>query len=236
MKQLINVSISDFKLIFRDASLRIFLLLPGLIYLVVNLFLPWLASRFEGVDEYVAYVLVVATLETTQMFGFIYSMVLIEEKETEVAKVYGVLPVSKTGFVLSRLIIPCLITIIITWILLIIQPFYTLSLYASLWFSILAGFTVPIYTLGIAVLSKNKMEGLVWIKVFNILVVIPIVAFFVPDSFTFLFGIFPTYWFFQGLNSLIEGATFFWYLLAGFVYFMLLLIVTARRFSKVHFA
>lgn len=236
MKQLIKVSVSDFKLIFRDASLRVFLLLPGLIYLVVNLFLPWLVSRFEGVGEYVSYVLVVATLETTQMFGVIYSMVLIEEKETEVAKVYGVLPVSKIGFVLSRLIIPCLITAILTWVLLIIQPFYTLSLYVSLLFSILAGLTVPVYTLGVAVLSKNKMEGLVWIKVFNILVIIPIIAFFVPDSFAYLFGIFPTHWFFQGLNQLIAGGIFIWHILIGFAYFILLLFLMTRRFAKKHFA
>jgi fluoroquinolone transport system permease protein len=236
MRQLIKVSISDFKLIFRDASLRVFLLLPGLIYLLINLFLPWLLGRFEGVSKYVPYVLIVATIEVTQMFGFIYSMVLIDEKETEVAKVYGVLPVSKAGFVLSRLIILCLITVVLTWVLLIIQPFYELPLYASLMFSAMAGFTVPVYTLGISLFSKNKMEGLVWIKVFNILVVVPMLAFFVPEDFAFLFGIFPTHWIFQGLNQLIEGGVFFWHILIGFAYFMLLLILMTRRFAREHFA
>lgn len=236
MNQLLNVSISDFKLIFRDASLRVFLFLPGLIYLLLNFFLPWLVSRFEEVSEYVPYVVILATIETTQMFGFIYSMVLIDEKEMEVAKVYGVLPVSKIGFILFRLIIPCLITVLLTWILLIIQPFYVLSLMASLLFSVLAGMIVPVYALGVSILSKNKMEGMVWIKIFNIAVVLPVVAFFVPEALTFLFAVFPTYWAFQGLNQLIEGSTFFWHLMAGFIYFFILLMLTARKFSKVHFA
>lgn len=236
MHQLIKVSLSDFKLIFRDASLRVFLFLPGLIYLLINLFLPWLVSRFEGVSEYVPYVLIVATIENTQMFGFIYSMVLIDEKETEVAKVYGVLPVSKGGFILFRLIIPCLLTVLLTWILLIIQPFYALSLWATLLFSILAGLIVPVYALGISILSKNKMEGMVWIKIFNIAVILPVVAFFVPETFSFLFGVFPTHWAFQGLNHLIEGSAFLWQAVAGFIYFIVLLVLTARKFSKVHFA
>ena len=236
MKQLIKVSIADFKLIFRDPSLRIFLFLPALIFVVVNVLLPYLAGRYEGVSEYVPYVLIVATIENTQMFGFIYSMVLIEEKETEVAKVYGVLPVSKIWFILFRLIIPFLLTVALTWALLISQPFYELPSALCLLFSILSGLIVPLYALGISILSSNKMAGMVWIKIFNIMVVLPVIAFFVPGSFSHLFGIFPTHWAFQGLNNIIEGETMFVNTAVAFIYFVVLMMVTVRKFSKVHFA
>ncbi|MDN5214035.1 hypothetical protein QQ020_18305 [Fulvivirgaceae bacterium BMA12] len=235
MKQLLKVSTADFKLIFRDPSLRIFLFLPALIFLVINIFLPYLISKFEGVNEYVSYVLIVATIENTQMFGFIYSMVLIEEKETEVARVYGVLPVSKMWFVLFRLIIPCLITALLTWAILLIQPFYSLAIMPSLVFSILSGLIVPVYVLGITVLSRNKMQGMIWIKIFNIAVVLPIVAFFVPDSFTHVFGILPSHWAFQGLSDIIDGGSFFVNAIIGFAYFLILLTVAVRKFSKIHF-
>jgi len=236
MKQLIKVSASDFKLIFRDPSLRVFLFLPALIYLLVNFFLPWLVDRYEGVVEYVPYVLIVATIENTQMFGFIYSMVLIDEKESEVSKVYGVLPVSKPAFALSRLLIPCLLTILLTWLLLIIQPFYTLPLMPALLFSVLAGLIVPVYALGISIFSKNKMEGMVWIKVFNIAVVIPVIAFFLPQPLNLLFTVFPTHWAFQGLSHLIEESTYAWQMLIGFAYFIILLMLSVRWFTKVHYS
>ena len=57
MSQLIKTSISDFKLIFRDPSLRIFLVIPFLALALVNLVLPDLVTEFQGVDEYVPYVL-----------------------------------------------------------------------------------------------------------------------------------------------------------------------------------
>ena len=235
MNQFLNITTSDFKLIFRDPTLRIFFALPLIIYALTLFFLPYLVGRYEGFGQYLPYILVVVAIENTQMFSFIYSMVLIEEKETMVAKIYGVLPVSKTGFVLSRLVAPTVITVLLNFILLLLQPFYALPVLACLLFSIVAALIVPAYILGVAVLCKNKMEGMVWVKVFNILVIIPVVAFFIPDTFARLFGIFPTYWAFQGLNNIIEGNMYSLFLLVGMLYLVGLLFVGLRKFAVNHF-
>lgn len=121
MRQLIFLSLTDFKLIFRDPSLRIFLVMPLLILAVVIVALPMLIDSYNGVEEYVPIVLMGATMQTSTMFGFIYSMVLINEKDIQVAKVYGILPISKTGFVASRLLIPFTISTLITFIMLVEQ-------------------------------------------------------------------------------------------------------------------
>jgi len=235
MKQLIYLSISDFKLMFRDPSLRVFLFLPILIFLVINYFLPYLISKFSVVNDYVVYILIVATIESVQMFGFIYSMVLIDEKETEVAKMYGVLPVSKFWFIIFRMIIPMIITAFLTWLILMLQPFYALSPYAAFTFSILISFMVPAYVIGIVNMCKNRMEGMVWIKVFNLLVIIPIAAFFIPGAWQYLFGIFPTFWAFKGLYSIIETSPYLGQLIFGLIYFVALLYLFAQKFAKKHF-
>ena len=138
MKKLIQVSISDFKLVFRNPSLRVFLVIPLAAVLIVNVLLPYLAGKYEGVIEYIPYVLMAAALQTSTMFGFIYCMVFIEEKETQVAKVYGVVPVSKPGFALFRLIIPFFLSTMVTWLILSVQPFYSYSPVSSLIISFLA--------------------------------------------------------------------------------------------------
>lgn len=236
MKQLIKLSISDFKLIFRDPSLRVFLFMPILIFLMINYFLPYLIGQFPVVNDYLVYVLIVATIENVQMFGFIYSMVLIDEKETEVAKMYGVLPVSKFWFIIFRMIIPMIITAILTWLILMLQPFYALSPLPVFGFSILVSFIVPSYVIGIVNMCKNRMEGMVWIKVFNLLVIVPIAAFFIPGAWHYLFGIFPTYWAFQGLYNLIESSPYIWLLGLGLIYLLVLLYFFAQKFAKKHFA
>jgi fluoroquinolone transport system permease protein len=221
---------------FRDPSLRIFLFLPLLIFLAINYFIPFLIEKFPVVNDYVVYIIIVATIENVQMFGFIYSMVLIDEKETEVAKIYGVLPVSKTWFIVFRMIIPMLLTSVLTWLILMIQPFYNLDPIPVLAFSILAGLIVPAYVIGIVNMCKNRMEGMVWIKVFNVLVLIPVAAFFIPGPLQNMFGIFPTHWAFQGMYNIINSTPYQWQLLIGFFYFIILMYALAKKFSVKHFA
>lgn len=235
MKQLLKLSVSDFKIIFRDPSLRVFLFLPILIFLVINYFIPFLVGKFPALEEYVIYVIIVATIEVVQMFGFIYSMVLIDEKETEVAKLYGVLPVSKFWFVIFRLIIPVMITSILTWLILMVQPFYQLPPLPVLIFSLLAGLIVPAYVIGIVNQCNNRMEGMVWIKVVNVLVLIPMAAFFIPGSLQILFGLLPTHWVFQSMYNIINAENFHWQILIGLGYFVVLLYILAKRFSIRHF-
>jgi len=236
MNQLIKTSISDFKLVFRDPSLRIFLVIPFLAIALVYLVLPDLVAEFEGVEEYVPYILMAATLQMSTMFGFIYCMVLIEEKDTEVAKVYGILPVSKTGFISFRLLIPFLLSTIFTLIILESQPFYHFPFYSSFLIAVLAGLIAPMFALVVTVLSKNKMAGMTWYKLFNLLIVIPLVAFFAPPGYSGLFGVIPTHWIFQGMNDLILDDPFFLNVSIGFMLTIVLLTFLVKRFSKNHFA
>jgi fluoroquinolone transport system permease protein len=236
MKQLIKLSVSDFKIIFRDLSLRVFLFMPIFIFLVINYFLPFLIIKFPVFEDYVIYVIIVATIELVQMFGFIYSMVLIDEKETEVAKIYGVLPVSKFWFIIFRLIIPMIITAILTWLILMVQPFYDLSPFSLVIFAALTGLTVPVYVIGIVNMCKNRMEGMVWIKVFNVIVLIPIAAFFIPDTLQKLIGVFTTHRVFQSMYSIINAEIYQWQIILGMLYFIVLLYILARKFSVKHFA
>lgn len=236
MNQLIKTSISDFKLVFRDPSLRFFMVFPFLAIAVVDLLLPYFIVKYEVLEEYIPYVLMAATLQVPTMFGFIYCIVLIEEKDTEVAKVYGILPISKSGFITFRLLIPFALSTIFTWIILETQPFYEFPFYSGLIIALLAGLVAPLFALFVTVLSKNKMAGMTWFKLFNLLVIIPVLAFFTPSGFSSLFGVIPTYWIFQGMNDLILGESFVLNVVIGFVLTLFVLTFLVRRFSKNHFA
>jgi hypothetical protein len=87
----------------------------------------------------------------------------------------------------------------------------------------------------VAIMAKNKIEGMTWQKIFNLPTSLPLLAFFVPTTFTFLFAILPTHWAFQGFSKLIAGKSFAIYLLCGFVYSLLIISLLAKKFSKNHF-
>jgi fluoroquinolone transport system permease protein len=234
MNKFIYLSATDFKLVFRDPSLRIFIAMPLAIFVIILVALPNLVSAFDAVKRFVPIILMGATLQTSTMFGFIYCMVLIHEKDIQVAKVYGVLPVSKTGYVVSRLLIPTAISSLFTFALLLVQPFYTFDLLSMILLSMLCGLIAPLLTLVVTIFSKNKMEGMTWFKLINLLVSIPLAAFFI-SKYTFLFGIIPTHWIFQALSNMVAGESTLISFSIGFGYTFLLLILVIKRFAKVHF-
>jgi len=160
MKKLIQVAVNDFRLVFRDNSLKIFLALPILNLLVIRYGLPYVAEVFEVLRDYIHIILMFATMQGSIAFGFIYSMVLVDEKDTNVAKVYGILPVSKFWFVVFRLIPPFLLAAIATVLLLLFEPFYNLPVISNLVYSALAGLVAPLMILFIAIVAKNKIEAM----------------------------------------------------------------------------
>ena len=236
MNQYFNLAISDFKLIFRDTSLRVFLFLPILIFVVALWVLPMIDEKYELMKDYIPYILIICVFELTQGFSFIYSMVLIDEKETGVSKVYGVLPVEQKQFTLLRFFIPFVISVLMILLLLMIQPFYELSFWKSGLLSFLGGMIVPVYILGVTMMSKNRLEGLIWVKAFNIMVIAPIAAFFVPKTFAWLFGILPTHWVFQSMYDLIMGNEMMINWGIGLTFFIILIFIMTRKFVKVHFS
>ncbi len=219
---------NDFKLIFREPSLRIFLVLPFLLLLIVNYFLPFLMEKYEVISLYIPYVLMGATTQTSTMFSFIYSMVFIDEKDTQVAKVYGVLPINQLYYILLRLLIPFLLATFFTLLILWTQPFYNLPLLPCLALAFLTAFVAPLVALVVAALAKNKMEGMTWIKAFNFPIILPILSFFVPAAYSICFAIAPTYWAFQALNDLIQNSSSALHLAIGFIYSCVLLVFLAR--------
>lgn len=235
MKKILRLALIDFKLIFRDPSLRTFLFFPIVLLGLIIWALPALVMKYDFLTPYLPIFLVVAVIENTQMFCFISSMVLIDEKESDVAKVYGVVPFTKWQFIVSRFLIPYFFTTLLNFILFYIQPFYTVSFSSNLAISLLTALIVPIYVLSINTIVKNRMQGMVYIKGFNMLVLIPIAAFFVPEKFKHFFGFFPTHWIFQSVENLTKGISIVIMSTIGFLFLGVLLFFVSKQFMKKHF-
>lgn len=236
LRKLLKVAVNDFRLVFRDNSLKIFLFLPLLSLFVIRYVITYIAGIYEGLEAYYNIILMLATMQGSTAFGFIYSMVLVDEKDTNVAKVYGILPVSKFWFVIFRLVPPFLLAMTATFSLLLVEPFYGLSLSANLIYSALAALIAPLMILFIAVVAKNKIEAMTWQKLFNILIVLPVLSFFIPFSLSFVFAVFPTFWAYVALNALIKGESWGIYTVIGCAYGILLIVLLVKRFISSHFS
>ena len=235
MKKIFTLATSDFKLIFRDPSLRAFLVFPVIIFIIFIWVLPDLVEKHEFLTPYLSIMLMVGVIENTQMFGFINTMVLIDEKETDVAKMYGIVPMSKIQYLISRLIIPFLATFLLNVILLKVQTFYPISWVSNLAVSLLTAMLVPVYILGINSIVKNRIQGMIYIKAFNIAVLLPLGAFFLSGNYKLFFGFLPTYWIFESIENLTHNVPMIFPLFIGFGFFGFLLVWISKQFIKRHF-
>ncbi|MEZ5344580.1 MAG: hypothetical protein R2681_03395 [Pyrinomonadaceae bacterium] len=236
METLITVAVNDFRLVFRDASLRLFFIFPVLNLFVVRYGFPFAIENFPRLEPYVHILLMAATMQGAMIFGFIYSMVLIDEKDKRVAKVYGILPVSHFWFAAFRLIPPFMFALLSAYLMILVQPFYTIPHFSNLFYSSLCGLTVPMMALFVSVRSKNKIEAVTWQKLFNIPIMLPLLAFFVPAAYSIVFAVFPAYWAYQGFDGVIDQKNAALFLLTGFVYSLIVIAVLIRRFSRSHFS
>ncbi|MCG2589458.1 hypothetical protein [Rhodohalobacter sulfatireducens] len=235
MNKIFKLAVTDFKLIFRDPSLYSFIFLPILLYGLMIWFLPGLVDRYDVLVPYLPLFLVLGVIENTQMFCFINSMVLIEEKETGVSILYGITPITENQFLLSRFIFPYLITVLFNVGLIALQPFYEIGLSTNIMISALAAMVVPVYVLGINSVVDNRMQGMIYIKAFNMIVLLPFAAFFVPENVVHLFGLLPTHWIFQSIVNVTEGTSYAFFAIITVFYFGGLMIWLSRLFVKKHF-
>ncbi|MBR9919311.1 MAG: hypothetical protein GYB31_00630 [Bacteroidetes bacterium] len=231
-KHLINLSVADFKLIFRDPSLRAFLVLPVILFALVIWFLPWLIGKYPFLEEYAPVFLMVCVIENTQMFSFISSMILIDEQESGISKMYRIVPLTGFQFVFSRLFIPYLFTFLLNVVLLGIQTLIPMGWIEIVLISGLTALIVPVYVLGINSIVKNRLEGMIWIKAFNMIVLVPLAAFFIPETLAPIFGVLPTYWVFQSIDVVAQQGTLWFPIVLGTAFFGLLALWLMGRFEK----
>ena len=231
--QLKTIAVNDFKLIFRDTTLKAFLLLPVVLFILAIWLVPILLIKFDYLNDYINLILIVLIIENTQGFCIINSLLFIEEKETQTAKVYGVLPISKARLIFARLFIPYVLTVLFNLALLSFQSFVNLSIIYSLMISLLAALIVPIYVLLLSSFAKNRLEGMVYIKLFNLLVLLPIAAFFIAGNWKHILGLLPTHWLYQSLDNGLNVSTSSESILYALIYLVFSLIIL--KFSVKHF-
>lgn len=234
MQQFLSTAMNDFKLIFRDPSLRTFLFMPLLIVGVVCFFCPYLKETYPTTSEYIIYIVIMSCTQASTMYGFIYSVVFLDERDTEVAKMYGILPISKSGFLLNRLLAPYLLSTITTFSILMLQPLYSLAVLTTLVFSALFGLLAPILALAVGGLANNKIEGMTWFKGLNLVISLPLAAFFLPD-YKYIFSVIPTFWAYMGMHEFILNEGYIMSLMLGFLLTLLTLGGLVRFFVKRHF-
>jgi hypothetical protein len=232
MKRIAQLTVADLKKIFRDKTLLFFLFTPVILILFVRYFVPFLTNAYPVVEEYHVMIMMFASAQTAIMFGFISSFIILDEKDENVLQVIRILPITPSYFIFFRLIFAALFSFVGAFAMILLSgiafPGYLNAFLLSLQYALGA----PLITLVVSTYAKNKIEGMAFFKGVDLLLLVPVLSFFIDSWAKYLFGIIPVFWTFQSYDQALSGNDFWIFFLIGSLVYLVVISFLVSQFRK----
>ena len=199
MKALWGLLAGDFRLVFRDTFLQFMVMYPLILGLATRFLIPVLTDRLTFLDLTIYYPLVgsaVITLQVALLGGTVVGLMVLDEKDEHTLTALQVTPLPLSTYMAYRVGLPMLFSTLGS--LLVMVPLGNFLAIPPLWpmtlVAMLGALTLPIYMLFISAVARNKVQGLALTKAWGPFLALPVLAWFVPKPWQWLFGILPTFW------------------------------------------
>lgn len=234
METALNYLRYDIRITWREPSTRIFLFMPLVFFTLLQWAVPFLLEAFPNIRPWTPVLLDGIILQGGLMFGFVTGFLLLDEKDLDLVTVYRVAPVSFGRFLMLKMVFPFLATWIYALACLSFNPILQLTGFSLIVTSIQFALITPVGALMVAALGKNKVEGLTWFKLIDVILIAPFLGFFLPEAWEKVFWIFPTHGVFDALlASAAHDRPRFWIDQGvGIPYLLAMLVLSGWIFKK----
>lgn len=232
MKKIVTLISSDLIQIFRDKTLTVFLFAPLILIVFVRIFVPYITEQYPIIQEYHPMIMMFAGIQTAIMFGFIISFIILDEKDENVLQVIRVLPISPFYFILYRLLFATTFSTLGAFLMINLSGIAYPGLLNSFLLSIQYGLTAPFITLIIATFAKNKVEGMAFFKGVDLILLLPMLSFFVVGNIKYIFSLIPAYWTYNLFNASISNGDTIFFFIIGLTIYSIVISVLFMQFKK----
>ena len=232
MNRILTLSANDFRMVFRDPMLRIFLFLPLLILAMVVWIIPAIFVAYPFLQDYDYIILMWACMQASTMFGFINGFVFLEEKDEQVFAALRVMPINAGTLIGVRMLVGTTIAFVTNVLLLSFAPWIALNAAQLLLIAFQYALLAPLLALLVATFAQNKVEGLAQFKIYNFIVNVPILMYFLPTKALHALAVVPTYWTFRSMEAVHQGQSFFLFFGVGMLWYAVVLGILVRIFER----
>lgn len=226
---------SDFKIISRDPMLIMCLFAPVLLILVAVLLLPILSNLSKeylsfSIDAYLPIIKLFLFPLTPMLFGLIYGFILLDERDSGIISYLEITPLGKSGYLLIRILIPVILSLITGFLYLYITGFTSqLSVLKLILLSIIVSTQAPLMLLFLGAFASNKVEGIAISKGFGIIMLPMLIDYFLKGNWRIFLSISPLWW----VERAVFNPTNQWLFICGAALSHFILIVLLfKRFQK----
>jgi len=230
----------DAKSIRRDSLLGWMFALPLLFAFVIRWGLPpltsWIYDNFSfSLENYYQLIFsLFMVFQIPMIFGCVIGFLLLDERDDRTLSALQVTPLTASGYAIYRISIPMIISVVMSMVFLPIANILSPSYLYVLPIVILASLGAPILAIFLVSFAENKVAGFALMKGMGMVLAAPLAAFFLKMPWQLFAGIFPSYWPAKAFWVLIDNEPGFWfYLLMGAAYHLVILFWLVRRFNSV---
>jgi fluoroquinolone transport system permease protein len=233
-----NILKLELKNIVRDPMYLFFMLYPMLLGTIGFFLIPYLNQSLSEPSIIPEIVSMVFILMTGYDFGAITAFTLLDDKEDSVLESLKITPISVKAYVLVKLMISLVFGFIATIIIIFGTGFLKgSSIWTIIFIALLGGMQSPGVALIINSFASNKVEGFVIMKMTALILVFPVLAFFI-QSWQEVFLIFaPGFWSarliqIELIPTIDVNFTFTIYFIIGVIYNLIFVYVFMLFYSK----
>lgn len=230
----------DARNIRRDELLRWIIFAPVAMALLIRFLFPIVLVRvgeilqFDLMPYYEPVTSFMIILLTPYLAGLVIGFLLLDQRDDGTLTALQVTPLSLNGYLLYRLTMPMLLSMVMTLVAAPLSGVVNIGFGRLVLTAVCAAPFAPIFALLLASLAQNKVQGFAITKVAGIILVPPLLAYFITAPWTMILGIFPTYWPAMTLWSAQADESIFWFYWGfGLIYQFAVLFLLTRRFNKV---
>lgn len=236
--------LNDYKLIRRDRFLVMMAAMGLLIAVLMRYLLPWANVYLADVqllpgdatDNHLSHyypmlVSYIGLLQSGLLAGAIFGFVFLDEKDGHTLEAIRVTPVPFSSFMAARLIVPTVISWVLSIIMIVIMGEALLSFWQLLIIAASASLFAPTVVLFYAIAADNKVQGFAMAKFVAIAGWIVIGAWFLPEPYQWLCALFPPFLAHKAYWMAEAGMNGWWEILvASFLYQSAVILLMHRYF------
>lgn len=227
----------DIKSVRRDSLLRWLIVYPVFVSLLIRWGIPLLTGRLYeqfqfDLGPYYLLLMSFVVLMTPMLAGVVVGFLLLDQRDNQTLTALQVTPLTLSGYFTYRIAMPAVVGFAVTILIFPVASLLKVAPLTIVGSAVSSCLLAPLYALFLGSFASNKVQGFALSKAIGILLVPPLIAYFVQPPWQWLFGIDPLYWPAKFLWTSYSGSGTSWiYLLVGLLFQWILLRLLMRRFT-----
>ena len=213
---------------------------PILLVLGARFFVPYIRNAFLSpsfdLANHYATIMAFFILVNPYIYGALSAFMVLDDREERTIQAVQVTPLKITDYLNIRISLIVIISIISGVIVTMLANLLPITVTQAIIINTLISLAAPFNMVFINNLAKNKVEGFAIVKGSGVLMMVPLIAYYIPQKFSLLAGTIPGYWPAMAIGRIANsdfGIMPYWaYSLIGFAYIIVLIALMYKQFNK----